>query len=305
LKAARVRKFVIVLLLLVVGCADAVGSGSKAKPKPIRIAAPGPLTLAPDGSSIVVGDRALRRVVRVNVRTKRRAVLASGFLSAIVGLGYDDMGRLYVSAGDRVYRIDGGRKVLLAGTGRRAHAGDGGPATAATLAGATGIDVDHDERIAVAEYDNWIRVIENDGRIVTVAGNGGTGYAGDGGRATDALLGHPHDVVWRRDGVLAIADSHNGVLRQVDAAGRISTYAKDLGSPIDVVGAPGDALLVADGSGRVLRIDASGAVSIVANLSSPIGVVGDYNGNVYVSQLDRRRVVRVSPQGRVTPFVTR
>ena len=298
------RKFVIVLLLLVVGCADAAGSGGKAKPKPIRIATPGPLTLAPDGSSIVVGDRALRRVVRVNIRTKRRTVLASGFGSEIVGLGYDDMSRLYVSAGERVFRIEGRRKVLVAGTGRRGHEGDGGPATAAPLAGAGGIDVDHDERIAIAEYDNFIRVVENDGRIVTVAGNGGTGYAGDGGRAVDALLGHPHDVVWRIDGLM-IADSHNGVLRRVGTDGTISTFATGLGAPIDLVGAPGDALLVADGGGRVLRVDPAGAVSVVANLSSPIGVVGDYNGTVYVSQLDRRRVVRVAPNGRVTPFVTR
>jgi serine/threonine-protein kinase len=299
-----VRRFVVILLLVVVGCSDAAGSGAKTKPKPVRIAIPGPLAIAPDGA-LVVGDRGLRRVVRINVRTKRRTVIASGFASEPVGLGYDDLSRLYVSAGDRVYRIEGRRKVVVAGTGRRGHAGDGSAATQATLAGATGIDVDHNERIAIAEYDNWIRVVENDGRIVTVAGNGGTGYTGDGGRAVDALLGHPHDVVWRRDDVLVIADSHNGVLRRVDSTGRISTFASGLGAPIDVVGAPGDALFVADGGGRVLRVAPDGAVAQVARVSSPIAVAVDNNGNAYVSQLSLRRVVRVSPQGRVTPFVRR
>jgi hypothetical protein len=300
----RVRKFVVILLLLVVGCSDAAGSGAKTKPKPVRIAIPGPLAIAPDGS-LVVGDRGLRRVVRINVRTKRRTVLASGFNSEPVGLGFDDTSRLYVSAGDRVYRLAGSRKVLVAGTGRRGHTGDGSPATAAMLAGAGGIDVDHNERIAISEYDNWIRVVENDGRIVTVAGNGGTGYAGDGGNALDAMLGHPHDVVWRRDDVLVIADSHNGVLRRVDPDGRISTFASGLGAPVDVVGAPGDALFVADGGGRVLRVGPDGTVAQVARVSSPIAVAVDNNGNAYVSQLDLRRIVRVSPQGRVTPIVTR
>ncbi len=204
------------VLVLAVGCGAA--DAAPRKPKPIRIAVPGPLALTPDGRALVVGDRQLRRVVRVDLRTRRRTIVASGFPDAVVGLGYDDTNRLYVASLDRVYRLDGNRKVVVAGTGTRGHTGDGGPATAAQLAGATGIDVDHDERIAIAEYDNWIRVVEADGTIRTVAGNGGTGRDGDGGPATAALLGHPHDVVWRRDGFV-IADSHNGVLRRVDAVG--------------------------------------------------------------------------------------
>ena len=149
------------------------------------------------------------------------------------------MGRLYVSSAERIYRIDGKRKVVVAGTGTRGHSGDGGPATAAQLGGAGGFDVDHDKAIAISEYDNWIRVVDPGGSISTVAGNGGTGTAGDGGPALEALLGHPHDVVWRRDGVLVIADSHNGLLRRVDAAGKISTFASGLGAPIDVVGRAG------------------------------------------------------------------
>jgi DNA-binding beta-propeller fold protein YncE len=289
------------VLALAVGCGAA--DAAPRKPKPIRIAVPGPLALTPDGGALVVGDRQLRRVVRVDLRTRRRTIVASGFPDAVVGLGYDDTNRLYVASLDRVYRLDGKRKIVVAGTGTRGHTGDGGPATAAQLAGATGIDVDHDERIAIAEYDNWIRVVEADGTIRTVAGNGGTGRAGDGGPATAALLGHPHDVVWRRDG-LVIADSHNGVLRRVDAAGTITTFA-EVGVPIDVAGAPGDALYVTDARGWVARVAPDGAVARLAFLATPIGVVGDYNGNVYVAQLNARRIMRVSRAGRVTVFVPR
>ncbi|MBA3747260.1 MAG: hypothetical protein H0W96_07160 [Solirubrobacterales bacterium] len=72
-------------------------------------------------------------------------MLASGFPEAIVGVAYDDMGRLYVSSGERIYRIDGKRKMVVAGTGARGHSGDGGPATTAELGGAGSFDVDQDE----------------------------------------------------------------------------------------------------------------------------------------------------------------
>jgi sugar lactone lactonase YvrE len=300
----RVRKFALILLAVSAVGAACIDAGAKTKPKPIRVATPGPLALAPSGA-LVIGDRTLKRVVRIDLRTKRRVVLASGFPEAIVGVAYDDMGRLYVSSGERIYRIDGKRKVVVAGTGARGHSGDGGPATSAQLSGAGGFDVDHDESIAIAEYDNWIRVVDPGGSISTVAGNGGTGIAGDGGPALEALLGHPHDVVWRRDGVLVIADSHNGLLRRVDAAGKISTFASGLGAPIDIVGAPGDALYVADAQLGVLRVGPEGGTpAVIARVPGGIGITVDNGGNAYVSQLDARRVVRVTPAGRVTAVVT-
>ena len=291
----RVRKFALILLavgLVGAACVDA-GAKPKPKPKPIRIATPGPLAFAPNGA-LVIGDRDLERVVQVNLRTKRRT-----------GLVYDDLGRLYVSSAERIYRIEGKRKLVVAGTGTRGHTGDGGPATAAQLAGAGGFDVDHNKAIAISEYDNWIRVVAPGGSISTVAGNGGTGTAGDGGPALEALLGHPHDVVWRRDGVLVIADSHNGLLRRVDAGGKISTFASGLGAPIDVVGAPGDALYVADAELGVLRVGPEGGTpTVIARVPGGIGITVDNSGNAYVSQLDARRVVKVTPAGRVTAVVT-
>jgi len=301
----RVRKFAIVLLALGV-CACSDSSAARKKPAPPRIAEPGALTVTTDGRALVVGDRRLKRVVRVDLRTKARRVLASGFPEAIVGVGYDDMSRLYVSSGDRVYRIDGGRKVVVAGTGTRGHTGDGDAATSAQLAGAGGIDVDHDEEIAIAEYDNWIRIVSSGGSISSVAGNGGTGYAGDGGSATAALLGHPHDVIWRRDKILIVADSHNGVLRRIDGDGQIRTIASGLSAPVDIAGGPGDVVYIADAGRGVYRVPMDGGTpELMARVASAFAVTVDYNGNAYVSQLDQRRVTKVTPQGRVTVFVPR
>jgi sugar lactone lactonase YvrE len=295
---------VLIAAMAVVACGGNTGSAATPRPKPVRVAEPGPLALAPDGA-LLVGDRRLHRVVRIDVRTKRRRVVATG-LPDIVELSYDDMGRLYVCAASRVYRIDGRRKVVVAGTGRREHTGDGGPATAASLSGPGGFEVDHDERIVIAEYDNWIRAVEPDGTIGTIAGTGAEGYAGDGGPARDALLRHPHDIALRRDREVVIADSHNGVLRLVDATGTMRTLARGLDGPIVVEGGPLDTLYVADARlGSVIRFDAAGGNrTTVATGVSPIGLAVDERRNVYVSEF-QGRVLRISPTGRRTVLVPR
>ena len=103
-----------------------------------------------------------------------------------------------------------------------------------------------------------------------------------------------------------IAGSQNGALRLVDVAGRISAFASGLGAPVDVVGAPGDVLFVVDAQRGVLRVGAEGgAPTVVAYLPGAIGIAVDARKNAYVSQLDARRVVRVTPAGRITAAVDR
>src|SRR5436190_5544159 len=48
-------------------------------------------------------------------------------------------------------------------------------------------------------------------RTTTVAGNGQRGYAGDGGRATEAALNMPHEIRLDRAGNLYIAERDNHV----------------------------------------------------------------------------------------------
>jgi DNA-binding beta-propeller fold protein YncE len=293
-----VKKFAIVLLVLAAACGGAdSASPAKPKPKPIRIAEPGPLSLTLDGG-LLVGDRRLKRVVRIDLISNKRRVVATG-IGVPVGLAYDDMGGWYVCADERIYRINGSRKTLIAGTGARSHTGDSSPATAATFGGAGGMEVDHDETIVVAEYDNWIRKISPEGIASTVAGTGEDGYSGDGGPALAARLLHPHDIALQLDGVV-IADSHNHVLRRVDwTTGTITTIAHDFQAPVFVDGGPMDTLYVADaGDSTIYRLDANGGSRTrVGRAVAPIGMAVDGSSYVYVSELEARRVVRISPNG--------
>src|SRR5262245_49508328 len=297
-------KALVLGVLLVVAATGASASSAKRKPRPIKIVEPGALAFDYKGG-LLVADRKLNRVVRINLRTGKRRVAVIG-LRDIVGLGYDDLLRLYVAAGDRIYRVVAGRKIVVAGNGQRGHSGDGGPAAAASFGGIGGFEVDHDKSIVVAEYDNWIRLIDPTGSVSTIAGNGEEGYAGDGGPAREAVLRHPHDLALRIDREVIVADSHNGVLRRIDPSGTITTFAAGFVAPIAVKGGAGNSLYVADGGrNAVFQLSPDGqSRRRIVRANGPVNLAVDNNDNVYVSEIaGARRVLRVSPSRRVRVLV--
>src|SRR5215469_10651684 len=68
------------------------------------------------------------------------------------------------------------------------------------------------------------------GTITTVAGNGTSGFCGDGGPATSACLAFPEGVAVDASGNLFIADPFNHRIRRVDAATQIITTAAGNGT---------------------------------------------------------------------------
>lgn len=288
--------------LLATACLAALaGCSQKEEPPaaqgPLPIAEPGALAVDTAGG-LYVADRALHRVVRIDVASRRREIAVEG-LRDIVALAFDDSRRLYVGASERIYRTGDAEPTVVAGNGKRAHEGDLGPATEASLAGAVGFEVDHDETIVIAEYDNFVRLVHPDGVIETLAGIGEAGYTGDGGPARQARVAHPHDVAIRRNGVV-VADSHNGVLRLVHDRGFIETLARGFDAPIVVEGGPGDSLYVADGSQNAIFRLAPGErrPERIASAEAPAGLAVDGEGNVYVSELGgEKRVLQVAPGG--------
>ena len=293
----------LLIVLLLVGGGEADAAQPKPKPRPVPIVEPGALAIDYQGG-LAVADRKLSRVVRIDLRTGARRILVAG-LREIDAVTYDDQYRLYVGSANRIYRIDGRRKVLLTGNGTRAYAGDGGPATAAPLDGLGGFDVDHDETIVLSEYDNRIRFIGPDGKISTIAGTG-EGYAGDGGPATTSLLKHPHDIQTRVDREVVIADSQNGVLRRVDPAGVITTLAKGFRAPVAVQGAAGNSLFVADaGANAIYKLTPDGSSRrIVGRAAAPAYLAVDENDTIYVSEFGgTRRVLLIPHAGRTRVLV--
>ena len=73
--------------------------------------------------------------------------------------------------------------------------------------------------------NNRIRRVGPDGIIITVAGNGISGFSGDGGPATQAALSAPFGMAVGPDGSLYIGDRNNRRVRRVGPDGIITTVA--------------------------------------------------------------------------------
>ncbi|VXC93615.1 NHL repeat-containing protein [Burkholderia sp. 8Y] len=94
--------------------------------------------------------------------------------------------------------------------------GDGQPATQALLNVPTHIAVDCDDNLTISDTFNYrVRQVDHQtGVIETIAGTGSSGYSGDGGLATQAMLSGPRGIAFGHDGSLYIADG--GRIRKVE-----------------------------------------------------------------------------------------
>ena len=143
------------------------------------------------------------------------------------GLAVDALGNLYIAdQGNDVIREitpDGIIRTIAGFTA--GYAGDGGPATNATLTRPAGVAIDAHGNLFIADQGNHvIREITPDGIMHTVAGFT-AGYSGDGGPATFAQLNSPTSIAVDALGNLYIADDGNNVIREITPDGIIHNLA--------------------------------------------------------------------------------
>ena len=289
-------------------------------------------------------------------------VAADGVLSLIAGTGTSGFsgdggpavsarlsypGNLVVDGGGNLYIADWGndriRKVntegiisTIAGNGTEGFDGDGGPATSASLNGPRGVAVDPAGNVYIADRGNSrIRKVDTVGLISTIAGNGTSGFSGDGGLATAASF-DAWSLAVDVSGNLYITDPRNNRVRKVNTAGIISTVAGDGGDifggdggpatatsvvPIDIFVDPGGNLYLADASYRVRKVNGDGIITTIAcNGTSgftgdggpataascvPYRVARDSAGNLYVADGSSRRIRKVSAAGIITTVAGR
>ena len=220
-------------------------------------------------------------------------------LNSPTALALASDGTLYIADGASGHRIRAvatdGTISTVAGDGTFGSGGDGGQATEAQLGGPYGLALAADGALYIAEISNHqIRKVASDGIISTVVGtgtagfsNGTTGFAGDDGPATQALLHFPAGVAVARDGTLYIADQFNHRIRVVKN-GTITTLA-------------GDGTACADPTASTNPCGDNGAAT-AAQLNRPYGLALTSDGTLYIADTNNHRVRKVASDGTISTF---
>jgi sugar lactone lactonase YvrE len=231
------------------------------------------------------------------------------------GLGFGPNGDVYVTdaLNQVVRRIDSSGAVhLVAGTAPTQNpdgsttpkpagfAGDGGPATSASLWEPHGVAVDSAGRVFIADSGNCaIRMVEN-GIISTIAGHGGPAGKNTNGKcaptphdpdglAKDIALDTPKSIFMTKENgidVLYVTDSGNNEIRKID-----------VGNPNGIAAAR--TVRVA-GNNQSKRFGGDGGPAIDANLrhAEGIWVANDHmiyitdGGNNLVRTIDTNGIIR-------------
>jgi sugar lactone lactonase YvrE len=229
------------------------------------------------------------------------------------------------AAGRRVRQFDLRRGTIstLAGSGQRSLPGADGPglpATTIALSRPVGVSVDSRGDVWIADpgAQRLLRFERRGGLLWTVAGDGISGDRGDGGPAHSARLAFPESVAVDAAGNVWVADRGNHKLRRIDrGTGVISTLAGDgrpgssgdggpsslaqLSEPMAVVLEGNGDLLVADSGNRRLRRIRDGTIDTVVVLPGrPVSLAVARDGRIFVSSLDPSCLFTLPPSGRLS-----
>lgn len=281
----------------VAGVGFAGFSGDRGLAAAAQLNNPSGVAVLPDGGYLIA-DTGNHRVREVHPNGRISTIAGTGAdaskgdggratraaLEAPQGLAVGPDGSIYIAdpVANRVRVITpSGDIETLAGTGTAGFSGDGGPAATAQLDYPTGVAVQPDGTVLIADDANYrVRSVAPDGIITTVAGGGGgamgAGTTGGTNLATQLQLNGPTGVASMPDGSFVIAD----------------------GPVVERVWTDGTAAVVA-GTGKPVY-DASSGPATSTGLADATGVAAEPDGSILIADDNTNRVREVDATGMLT-----
>jgi sugar lactone lactonase YvrE len=234
-----------------------------------------PVITTAAGTDLVFGSNgkpaklaALGRNSRVTVDPTGRVVFSDPNYNLVFRVNSD--GSIQTIAGNNVQGLTATSTFRLSGGG---YSGDNGDATMAALNRPEGVAYDSAGNLYIADTQNHrIRMVNTQGIITTLAGNGVPTYNGDGLEALDTSFQSPTDVAIDSNGNVYVNDTLNFRIRMISPQGIVSTVAG--------TGVKGDG--------------ADGILAKNSALNDVEAMTLDSNGNIYFTDWGLNRVRRVS-----------
>ena len=201
-------------------------------------------------------------------------------LNSPTGVGIDGAGNLYIAdqTNGRIRKVNtAGIIDTVAGNGVFGYAGDGVAATSTALYQPADVHADAAGNIWISDQNNdRVRKVNPAGIISTVAGNGVSGFGGDGGAATSAQVDGPAGIIVDAGGNIYFADQTNNRIRRVNTSGVITTVS------------------------GVSRYIGDGGPATNAELITPTFIATDKYNNVYFCETNGHRVRKIAPDGTIS-----
>ena len=305
------------------------------------------LTVDPSGS-LVFSDTMNHVVRRIDAKTGNIETIAgngrAGFsgdggpavsasLNEPYGVVFDPVGNLYIAdrLNRRVRKVDAKTKAIttFAGDGGKVFAGDGGPASTASLVEPNGLAIDPEKgRLYIADVsDHRVRAVDlRTNMITTFAGNGKGTAAGEGVPAVGSPIQGARAVNVGADGTVYLVERQGHRVRAIDPRTGIVTTVAGNGSkgfstesqdalkasfngPKELAIEPDGNLLIVDTENHAIRRvdlmakrvttvvgdgnqgdEGDGGAPTKARLARPHGVTVGPDGTIYIGDSENHRI---------------
>ncbi len=250
---------------------------------------PSAVAVADDGT-VYIADTWNHRIRRVDAHTGIMTTIAGtgqakwygdhgpairAALNEPVALALDGRHALYIAdqSNNRIRKIDltSGEITTVAGTGESGYNGDGAPGPDTALAGPSGLAVDHEGNVYIADtFSSRIRKLDRrTGMLDTVVGGTGHFQLIPGDNESSPNISRPYAIALHHDGRLLMTDNDNHVIRVWDLRKRVMSLLAGNGK----AGCAGD-----------------GRNPVHGSLNYPFGVALDALGHVYIADTFNHRI---------------